>query len=133
MTTLTAQQIFDKVTAHLLKQNRKAELSDIHNNDNICVYLASNGDKCAIGALLPDGHAAQISGKSVYYICNDFSDIHELLIGNTRDFRRINFLTSLQRLHDEYPPSEWYNLLKFIALDYSLSYAVLESFNPAAV
>ena len=47
---MTAQEIFDKVVKHLLTQGRKS----IHEKTRTCMYRNTNGDMCAVGALLPD-------------------------------------------------------------------------------
>lgn len=44
---MTKQEMFDKVAEHLLKQGGPAW-------DNMCMYRAPNGRKCAAGCLIPD-------------------------------------------------------------------------------
>lgn len=128
MPTLSTQEIFDKAAAHLLKQGCQAKF-----DDGFCAYLTSNGNKCAIGALLPDGHAAQKSGQSVYGVCREYSDINEMLRGRDEDGKRLRFLFTLQNIHDNNNPDAWLGLLMQFARNNSLSDAVLEPFKPAAV
>ena len=45
---MNAQEIFDKVATHLSKQGHRAF------DDNACMYRSPNGDKCAMGCLIPD-------------------------------------------------------------------------------
>lgn len=47
--TLTAQQIFDTVATHLLKQGKRA--TNLHGT---CVYRGEGGTKCAVGCLIAD-------------------------------------------------------------------------------
>lgn len=48
---MTAQEIFDKVGSHLVKQGHRS----IADNGLDCRYLASNGDMCAVGCLFTPG------------------------------------------------------------------------------
>lgn len=48
---MEAQEIFDTVATHLLKQGRRATNPDI---PEMCVYRGANGTKCAVGVLIPD-------------------------------------------------------------------------------
>lgn len=51
---MTPQDIFDRVSEHLLKQGRAAINPTPHTPSMTCVYRAPNGDKCAVGCLIPD-------------------------------------------------------------------------------
>jgi hypothetical protein len=48
---MEAQEIFDTVATHLLKQGRRTTNPDI---PEMCVYRGANGTKCAVGVLIPD-------------------------------------------------------------------------------
>lgn len=48
---MTAQEVFDKVATHLLKQGVCSADDD---NDRECLYRGPNGTMCAAGALIPD-------------------------------------------------------------------------------
>ena len=50
-TPLTNQSAFDTVVRHLHQQGHRAvRMVDVN---SVCVYRAANGDKCAIGVLIP--------------------------------------------------------------------------------
>lgn len=48
---MEAQEIFDTVATHLLKQGRRAVNPDIPER---CHYRGANGTACAVGVLIPD-------------------------------------------------------------------------------
>lgn len=96
---MNRRKIFDKIKAHLLTQNAKAE-----NSVGECQYLALYGLKCAIGCLIPDGHAAEGSDEGARVMLEQYPDIAELWdIGET-DWP---FLQLLQSIHDGYEPKYW--------------------------
>lgn len=106
------QEIFDKVAAHLLAQNAKAQC-DLGSGNLGCVYLdPTTGHKCAVGCLIPaDNYHPNMEGRSPYDLQRNydlFTDVDEEL------------LNDLQRTHDEYDPDEWKDQLHIIAKDYDL-------------
>jgi hypothetical protein len=92
MTTL--QEIFDKVTTHLLTQGKRS----IDEKKHICLYRGPNGTKCAVGCLIKDEfyHAGLEENLSTSVA------IHRALtrsgIEVTKEVE--GFLRNLQRLHD---------------------------------
>lgn len=50
---MSLQEVFDKVVNHAFTQKRRAT-SNNKGNYPVCLYRASNGDRCFIGALIPD-------------------------------------------------------------------------------
>lgn len=50
---LTLQEQFDLMVTHLRGMKERSHEREI------CKYLTANGNKCAVGALIPDGHPAQ--------------------------------------------------------------------------
>ena len=46
---MNRQEIFDKIYLHLIEQGRKSI-----DSDGQCMYRSPDGDKCAIGCLIPD-------------------------------------------------------------------------------
>ena len=83
---MDAQQIFDTVVAHLNKQGHPAR-----NVRGDCMYLAPNGDMCAVGCLLGDAYVFDMEGKLV----SELVSIYGLPFEN-----HINMLTALQHAHD---------------------------------
>lgn len=52
----TMQETFDFVVNHLIKQGKQAREETWCDS---CMYLDKDGNKCAVGCLIPDGHPAQ--------------------------------------------------------------------------
>ena len=125
---MNRQEIFNKVAAHLIKQGAVAwglpYKSENCSYDGIeqCLYLDKDGNKCAIGALIPDGHKAQGSNLNVAELMYEFPDLAELLglekNSETGDFDStdIEFFINLQAIHDNATKDwcsveEWPNVL----------------------
>ena len=83
---MDAQEIFDKVVAHLAKQGQRAIVTG-----GSCMYLAPNGDMCAVGCLIGDAYVFDMEGKLV----SELVSIYGLPFEN-----HINMLTALQHAHD---------------------------------
>lgn len=69
-----------------------------------CTYLASNGNKCAVGLFIPDGHLGQHSKYSVDTLLNNFPDLVQvmpltlyplMLLQNVHDLAVINAKTAM--------------------------------------
>jgi len=94
---MNRQEVYEKVRKHLLTQN--------HRSLNIkgCAYRGENGDKCAIGALIPD--------ESYYGGLEGLGVAHASVLGATgleiEDQTDVEYLTSLQVIHDMAPVEDW--------------------------
>ena len=108
------RKIFDKVRGHLLVQKAKAWNKRLAT----CEYISSDGLKCAIGCLIPDGHPALKSRDGVTNLMKEFPDLKSLW-GVTKD-GDINFLSSLQRVHDSWQPGEWEIALTLVEQGYDV-------------
>jgi hypothetical protein len=89
---MTAQELFDTVVAHLLKQNKKSL-----GTDGFCKYRGDIGLKCAIGVLIPDDKyktwmdydpttglrcvLVDIGLSEHYRLCGRLQNIHDSDIG----------------------------------------------------
>ena len=115
----TAQQVFDQVAAHLLKQGvRSAKNID---GEPYCSYRAIKHGltlKCAAGCLI---------AKSEYKA--DFEDVtwgglvkRGLVPGNNDEL-----ITDLQKIHDNVDIESWRYELKGLAKDHKLNLSVLET------
>ncbi len=111
--------MFNKIVKHLLKQNKKCELTN-KNDYKMCVYRGENGMKCAIGCILPDKLYRPRHDKESY-------DIYRLM--NNLEIRKyfggkdnIEFLVELQGIHDSYNPKNWKFKLKIFAKKYDLKF-----------
>jgi len=103
---MNCQEIFDKVATHLLTQNKKAL------EGSFCSYLTTDGLKCAVGCIIPDGHPAQFSSGGLYTITKAYTDLFALW-KMTYGSREYELLSRLQIIHDSYLPKDWkYRLLQ---------------------
>lgn len=110
---LTKAQVFHKVRAHLLKQKRKAVKIDGQGQ-----YLAPNGDRCALGCLIPKSlYRPEIEGSDLYDLMNDHPD---LLRACGLSGRLTSLLKTLQESHDECEPAEWPEQLTYVAKRYRI-------------
>lgn len=130
---MNAQEVFDTVACHLIKQGRPAVSPD---NPSECMYRSPDGAMCAVGCLIPeDRYNARIEGISAVEV------VEQGFVPHVRDVDPILF-TDLQIAHDDYmvdydvdednnPTSlrvqmeNWKSEMKVIASRYNLSYAVL--------
>ena len=121
----TAQEVFDQVAEHLLNQKKQSLDPDKHND--ICVYRAPGGLKCAVGCLIADeeylekweGKGWAIIGQNIAKDLDiDFDGEHE------------NLLIRLQSVHDNYEPDQWLTNLKHLAEEEKLNTKNLEKHEP---
>lgn len=95
---MTAQEAFDKVTAHLLEQKARSVISDSPDRPvpggKTCCYRGENGMKCAIGALIPDEmYSPDMEFNTAAGLIFKFQEL---------PFSHLSerFLTHLQEVHD---------------------------------
>lgn len=121
------QETFDAVARHLLTQGRAAVAGPIPEGDDsvgACQYLARNGDKCAVGCLIPDGdYHARFEGSAIE---QDGSTGISVLMD--RLGHNLELLEQLQDLHDRLDPAAWAASLRRMAYDHGLSATVLDEF-----
>lgn len=132
------QEIFDTVATHLLTQGHKAF-------DLNCKYHAKNGDKCAIGVLIPDelydpviegfGVASSVSalfrerrnpGNPEQMMGCKSSTIMKILCDLDIKEEDWALLMQLQTTHDLLEPEEWSEALHCIAERFKLSTACMD-------
>lgn len=114
---MDAQEIFDKVATHLLKQGRRS-LTETGS----CAYRGVNGAMCAVGCLIPNHHySPEMEGGTA----------EDLLIYHGEFLPELNphveLLSDLQALHDEYEVELWPIALASVAKSHRLSADVLEA------
>ena len=103
----TAQEVFDQVATHLLKQNEKSE--DLYR----CLYRGSNNLKCAAGCLISD---------------QEYNDLLEgnpwasLINSGYVPSEHADLICSLQRVHDENSVGDWPELLSKVAREFNLTF-----------
>lgn len=111
---MTLQQIFDKVTKHLLTQNKISE--DYFG----CVYRGDNGLKCAVGCLIPD-HLYHDSIENKTVDSPEVSAIMKQIIPGYNS-RKEELLMRLQEIHDEFETFVWKTKLQELALTFNLKF-----------
>jgi hypothetical protein len=121
---MTKQEIFDKVSKHLITQNRKAM------DRNECQYLAPDSTRCAVGCLIPERlYSSRIEGCIVSCLVTKTSQNREApytILSNILTeigIEEVNypFLASLQNIHDYAAPQEWKHKLTNFAEEHSLN------------
>lgn len=112
---MSQQEIFDIVAVHLLTQNRRSL------SDGACTYRGINGKKCAIGVLIPtDQYHSSMEHNDVYRLNQAFPDL--------KIDEHLTFLATLQRIHDNKKPYQWFRELTQTAEAYNLSTGSIERF-----
>lgn len=101
------QEIFDKVSNHLLTQNEKS-----HNGIK-CFYKFKNL-KCAAGCLIPD---KDYDFKMEYHFASEL----EYFDDAGYSFEEIKLIEDLQIIHDSCFPELWREKLIELVNDYSLA------------
>lgn len=111
----TLQETFDTVARFLIRQGRRSY------SDTGCKYRAPNGDRCAVGCLIPDElYSEGFEGTGVKY------DIAPTMFQLGYD---VDFLERLQEAHDEWHQDwlhGWAEEMRQLAGEYGLSTSVLE-------
>ena len=113
---MTPQEIFDKVSTHLLNQNQRSVSFDSQ-GESYCAYRGNAGLTCAIGCLIEDCE---------YHPNMENCTVKRLILENeflAKKFgQNIDLLVALQRVHDEFEIFEWANELKNIASNFNLNF-----------
>lgn len=123
------QAIFNAVVAHGRAQPRKAM------QDSTCRYRTIDGDKCFVGALVPDElydpymEGGQIMSAFVYRteLCTMTSANRKTFEVITKmygelDEKEWDLLKQLQRTHDEYKVEDWEREHRRVANAFNLVY-----------
>lgn len=108
---MNRQEIYNKVRDHLLKQGRRA--AGLRFDEPACLYLNANGDRCAIGCLIPDGHPGLGFRGAVFQLLDTYPDLRDQL--GAKCGADDEFLHGLQRLHDAHYPVQWAQMLSQFA------------------
>ena len=107
----TAQEVFDQITQHLLRQGKAAKTAK-----GACLYRVATVEgilKCAAGCLIADDEYD-----------NSFEDLiwSSLINEGKVPTNYGDLIRDLQRAHDNYVPSEWPGRFELIATKYNLTY-----------
>jgi len=120
---MEAQEIFDKVATHLLKQGRRSTQPE---SGEMCAYRGADGTKCAVGVLIPDElYNDMMEGRTIVGLLDSEQyNLPEWMSKNE------GLLGSLQSVHDR--ESRWKDsatmkrALRTVAGDNRLTSDVLE-------
>lgn len=107
----TAQEIFDKVSRHLLTQGEQSVSED----GGKCRYRSPSGLSCAVGCLLPDDVASTCDELRASGIDNLIG--RGLVASYCRDL-----LVDLQWMHDKKSPVVWPLELRRMAAKHGLDF-----------
>jgi len=108
----TAQQVFNQVTSHLLKQNNRSVGPTIDGVES-CMYLSNDGLKCSAGCLIGDDeYYKNLEGKTWLQLV-EMSAVPEY---------HIPLIIQLQNVHDGFTPDMWVENLKNTAKEYGLEF-----------
>jgi hypothetical protein len=109
---MTNQEIFDKVSAHLLQQNKPAM------EDGECYYRTSDGLSCAVGCLIaPEVYSEGLEGQGAAALALRAA-LRDSGIEPTD--KTLTLLSALQHLHDSSGPHRWPEELPKIAKAFDL-------------
>jgi len=108
---LSAKEIYERVSAHLLIQRAVSE-----DENGSCRLRGSDGRKCAIGSLIRDDlYSLDIEGVGIAYYrhARDGALLRALYASNVDvyDDHIVELLMELEELHDNTHVDEWPQLL----------------------
>lgn len=109
----TAQEVFDQVAKHLLKQGVKST----DKGNGLCVYKSDDGYKCAAGCLI---------AKSEYRKKYEGAGWKGLIQKYGVTSSHSDLIRDLQKMHDNADPITWPNHLKSLADIHGLNIEVLK-------
>ncbi len=112
------QEIFDKVSVHLLTQGKRA----LGDDGQRCKYRAPDGSKCAVGILIPDdAYDPVMEGHPSSALC---------MVAALPPFFTTegDLLSDLQVLHDCVKPDMWPEYLHRMARHKGLSTTAMDEY-----
>lgn len=112
----TAQQVFDQVTLHLIKQARKSTTGRSIDYSPGCAYRSPSGLKCAAGCLISDDeYSTDFEATNWDQLVNELKVPHE----------HAELILGLQKIHDIMEVHTWIDNLKSFASMHNLNSLVL--------
>lgn len=113
--TATAQQVFDHISGHLLRQRKKSvrTLEGDRHSGEWCAYRGKGSTKCAAGCLFDDSqYDPKFEGRSWSALVYD-----KVVPG-----RHSKLVRALQGVHDSVKPQSWRSALAEVAALFNLVY-----------
>ena len=117
---VTAQEVFNTVSRHLLAQGQRSRALVTHSRGDLeeCQYHTQEGLKDACGCLMADDeYDASLEGKT--WQC--------LAKAGTVPSENADLIYKLQGVHDHYYPYEWKMELRKVAQAFNIDTAFLET------
>ena len=109
----TAQEVFEFIKAHLLKQNAKSvKKSNYPDVTDDCMYRGEGGCKCAGGCLMSDEE---------YRPSWEGHDWSTLAASGIVPGEHIDLIKAMQEAHDEYPTEHWPDVIYRVQVRFGLS------------
>jgi hypothetical protein len=114
-----AQEVFDKVATHLLRQKEKSVALFNQFSYPLCAYRGENGTMCAVGCLIPnEKYHTGMEGWNVDFVTKDLPELAQ----------HIYLLQNLQSIHDNEDVEQWEDKLRCLGEENNLDVSVLEKF-----
>lgn len=118
------QALFDRMVNALTLQNA-VSVSNNGRTSN-CMYRGDNGNKCAVGHLIPDHMYSRDmdTGMSVSTLLSNFPELQDYLLADDLPYEgSVNFLADMQCTHDQAPVYMWPQRFQDIADRFGLVYS----------
>ncbi len=114
---MNLQQAYNDIKIHLLTQMEKS-MGDVS-----CMYRSESGLSCAVGCLIPDSKIKRLmEGRSASNLVGRFQELHEFILFDDVSINEsINFISSMQKIHDNYNVHVWEHQLSLVAKEYGLA------------
>jgi hypothetical protein len=149
---MTRQELFDRISRHLLTQKKKAECNINEGKRGSppswsCRYRAPGGLSCAVGCIIPDElYTEALEGRGVTTLVeravvmkdgtnrrHSLDVMQTVLTAEQADFfyslkDHRDFLSTMQRTHDVYAYPDWWQHLRTTAFQERLDNSVLNEF-----
>lgn len=125
---LTKREIFEKVKAHLLTQNKKAaeitysspiDDTGTRRTYEACFYLTPDGLRCAVGCLLTEVYKPEMEKMSIDILFADFPG--EMEAAGLSKKGHLTLLSRLQIIHDKFPVEYWEEQLNIVEREFKLA------------
>jgi hypothetical protein len=115
---MKTQAIFDKVVKHLLTQNKKSK------SNGQCMYLSSDGLKCAIGCLInKKEYSKKMEGRNVEMLLRSYASLRKKIIASNKNYSKIlHLLFHLQEIHDYCHAKQWSFKLEEMSRKFNLKF-----------
>ena len=105
----TAQEVFDQVKDHLLRQNKKSKVPETY----FCMYRGPDNLKCAAGCLIADEEYKKEFENETW---------KELVYNGRAPSEHEGLIFRLQKIHDRNSVQYWREELEGLAEDFGLEF-----------